>query len=60
MSSEPAVFGLPLCHDDLLFFLAEIEVQDIIHVIEGIRYGLPQNEIAELLTIINYRKSGGD
>lgn len=42
------------------FFLAEIEVQDIIHVIEGIRYGLPQNEIAELLTIINYRKSGGD
>lgn len=42
------------------FFLSEIEVQDIINIIEGIRYGLPQNEILELLTIINYKKSGGD
>lgn len=43
------------------FFLSEIEIQDIIHIIEGIRYGLPQNEIRKLLTILNYqKKSGGD
>lgn len=35
-------------------FLMETELKDIINIIEGIRYKLPTDEIAKLLTIIKY------
>ena len=35
-------------------FLAQIEIQDIINIVEGIRYQLAPEEIQKLLTVADF------
>ena len=37
-------------------FLAQIEIQDIINIIEGIRYHLASEEIQKLLTVADFSR----